>query len=82
MSQTREQLEADQATLRQARVSLLGGTMVKEVRRADRSMVMHAPTIEGINAELERIDAALAGLDVATGAAKPRFRALSVGFGG
>ena len=79
---TREQLEADKETLRQARVALLAGTAVREVSRDGRKLVFQTPTSEGIAAAIADIDAQLASLDVAAGTALPRYRGLSVGFRG
>jgi hypothetical protein len=82
MMATREELEADKAALRSARVSLLGGQSVKEYQRDGRRVVYRDMSVGDINAAISEIDSDLADLAVAAGTGRPRFRALSVRFCG
>ncbi|WP_334656742.1 hypothetical protein [Sphingomonas panaciterrae] len=79
---TREELEADKAALRAARLSLLSGQSVREYWRDGRRVVYRDMTAADIKDAIDDIDSDLAALAVDAGTSRPRFHALSVRFNG
>jgi len=77
---TREELEAERATLRSARASLLSGQMVKEVWRDGRRLTYQGITVDQLNEAIADVDAQIAELGSADRSSRPRFSALSVRF--
>lgn len=75
---TREELEADRVALRNARTSLLGGEMVRQVERDGRKLVIATPTVENITDAIAELDRQIAGLDQLADPSVRRRRALSV----
>lgn len=75
---TREELVADRLALRNARTQLLGGTLVKQVERDGRKLVMATPTVENITDAIAELDRQIAGLDQMEDPTVRRRRALSV----
>jgi hypothetical protein len=82
MTVTRANLIVDRDALILARTSLLTGQTVKEYWRDGRKVVYDTITVVEINGEIDRIDDQIRLIDTSAGTARPRFRALSVMFGG